>query len=86
MPSEMKHLLIDLHAKDEGIAILKINRPEVLNSLNRETMSELSTAIDIVGADDKIKVVIITGTGERSFCAGADIKYVVNIDPIEAEN
>jgi 3-hydroxypropionyl-coenzyme A dehydratase len=48
-------------------------------------MSELSTAIDIVGADDEIKVLIITGTGERSFCAGADIRYVVNIDPIEAE-
>ena len=81
----MKYILHDLQAKDEGVAIIKINRPEVLNALNRETMSELSKAIDIVGADDKIKVVIITGTGERSFCAGADIRYVVNIDPIEAE-
>ena len=81
----MKYILLDLQAKDEGIAIIKINRPEVLHALNRETMSELSAVIDIVGADDKIKVVIITGTGERSFCAGADIRYVVNIDPIEAE-
>ena len=48
MPSEMKYILIDLQAKDEGIATIKINRPEVLNSLNREAMSELSTAIDIV--------------------------------------
>jgi 3-hydroxypropionyl-coenzyme A dehydratase len=85
MPSEMKYILLDSHAKDEGVAIIKINRPEVLNALNKEAMSELSTAIDIVGADDKIKVLIITGTGERSFCAGADIRYVVNIDPIEAE-
>src|ERR671939_631259 len=85
MASEMKYILLDLQAKDEGIAIIKINRPEVLNALNKEVMSELSTAIDIVGADDKIKVLIITGTGERSFCAGADIRYVVNIDPIEAE-
>src|SRR5919201_1121380 len=85
MPSEMKYILLDLQAKDEGIAIIKINRPEVLNALNKEVMSELSTAIDIVGTDDKIKVLIITGSGERSFCAGADIKYVVNIDPIEAE-
>jgi 3-hydroxypropionyl-coenzyme A dehydratase len=85
MPSEMKYIVLDLQAKDEGIAIIKINRPDVLNALNKETMSELSTAIDIVGADDKIKVVIITGAGERSFCAGADIRYVVNIDPIEAE-
>jgi len=81
----MKYLLLDLQAKDEGVAIIKINRPEVLNALNREAMSELSAAIDIVSADDKIKVLIITGSGERSFCAGADIRYVVNIDPIEAE-
>ena len=48
-------------------------------------MLELSTAIDIVSADDKIKVIILTGAGEKSFCAGADIKYVVTIDPPEAE-
>ena len=69
MASEMKHILLDLQAKDGGVAIIRINRPEVLNALNRETMSELSTAIDIVGVDDKIKVLIITGMGERSFCA-----------------
>ena len=74
-----------MQAKDEGIAIIKINRPEVLNALNKDVISELSRAIDIVGIDDNIKVVIITGTGERSFCAGADIRYVINIDPIEAE-
>jgi enoyl-CoA hydratase/carnithine racemase len=51
----MKYILLDLQAKDEGIAIIKINRPEVLNALNKEVMSELSTAIDIVGADDKIR-------------------------------
>jgi 3-hydroxypropionyl-coenzyme A dehydratase len=81
----MKNILLDLQANDEGVAIIKINRPDVLNALNKEAMSELSAAIDIVDVDDKIKVVIITGTGERSFCAGADIRYVVNIDPIEAE-
>jgi 3-hydroxypropionyl-coenzyme A dehydratase len=85
LSSELKYILLDLHTKGEGIAIIKVNRPEVLNALNKESMSELSTAIDIVGADDTIKVLIITGTGEKSFCAGADIKYVVNIDPIEAE-
>ena len=81
----MEYIVRDSQAEDEGIAIIKINRPEVLNALNKHAMSELSTAIDIVGADNNIKVVIITGTGEKSFCAGADIRYVVNIDPIEAE-
>jgi 3-hydroxypropionyl-coenzyme A dehydratase len=80
----MKHIVLDLQTNID-IAIIKINRPEVLNALNKEIMTELSQAIDIVSIDDGIKVIIITGTGERSFCAGADIRYVVNVDPIEAE-
>ena len=80
----MKHIVLDLQTNVD-IAIIKINRPEVLNALNKEIMTELSQAIDIVSTDDVIKVIIITGTGERSFCAGADIRYVVNVDPIEAE-
>jgi 3-hydroxypropionyl-coenzyme A dehydratase len=80
----MKHIVLDLQTNID-IAIIKINRPEVLNALNKEIMTELSQAIDIVSTDDGIKVIVITGTGERSFCAGADIRYVVNIDPIEAE-
>ena len=80
----MKHIVLDLQTNMD-IAIIKINRPEVLNALNKEIMTELSQAIDIVSTDDGIKVIVITGTGERSFCAGADIRYVVNVDPIEAE-
>jgi 3-hydroxypropionyl-coenzyme A dehydratase len=80
----MKNIILDLQT-DIDIAIIKINRPEVLNALNKEIMTELSQAIDIVSTDDGIKVIVITGTGERSFCAGADIRYVVNVDPIEAE-
>ena len=80
----MKNIILDLQT-DIDIAIIKINRPEVLNALNKEIMTELSQALDIVSTDDGIKVIVITGTGERSFCAGADIRYVVNIDPIEAE-
>jgi 3-hydroxypropionyl-coenzyme A dehydratase len=79
----MKYIVIELQTND--IAIIKINRPDVLNALNKDVIAELYRAIDIVGVDDSIKVVIITGTGERSFCAGADIRYVVNINPIEAE-
>ena len=67
------------------IAIIKINRPEALNAVNLDVIAELSRTIDIVGADEDIKAVIITGAGERSFCAGADIAYMVNIDPMKAE-
>lgn len=67
------------------IAILRINRPEALNAMNVDVISELSKMIDILAADDSIKAVVITGAGERSFCAGADISYMVNIDPMQAE-
>jgi 3-hydroxypropionyl-coenzyme A dehydratase len=67
------------------IALVRINRPEALNAMNIDVISELSRTVDIVGADEGIKVVIITGAGEKSFCAGADISYMVNIDPIAAE-
>lgn len=80
--SNMKY--IQLESQGE-IAILRINRPEALNAMNIEVISELSQTIDKVGADESIKVIIITGAGEKSFCAGADISYMVDIDPITAE-
>jgi 3-hydroxypropionyl-coenzyme A dehydratase len=78
----MKYIQLEPQA---DIAILRINRPEALNAINLDVISELSKMIDILAADDSIKVVIITGAGERSFCAGADISYMVNIDPMQAE-
>jgi 3-hydroxypropionyl-coenzyme A dehydratase len=80
--STMKYIQLEPEA---DIAILRINRPEALNAMNVDVISELSKMIDILAADDSIRVVIITGAGERSFCAGADISYMVNIDPMQAE-
>ena len=80
--SNMKYIQLEPQGE---IALLRINRPEALNAMNIDVISELSRTVDIVGADESIKVVIITGTGEKSFCAGADISYMVNIDPITAE-
>jgi len=78
----MKYVQLDL---SNDIAILKINRPEALNAMNLDVIAELTRTIDIISADDGIKVLIITGAGERSFCAGADISYMVNIDAVTAE-
>jgi 3-hydroxypropionyl-coenzyme A dehydratase len=80
--STMKY--IQLEPREE-VAIIRINRPEALNAMNVDVIAELSRTIDIVGPDDGIKVLIITGAGEKSFCAGADISYMVNIQPIQAE-
>lgn len=80
--SNMKYIQLEPQGE---IALLRINRPEALNAMNIDVIAELSRTVDIVGADESIKVVIITGAGEKSFCAGADISYMVNIDPITAE-
>lgn len=80
--SSMKYVQIDLLNE---IAILRINRPEALNAMNLDVIFELARAIDIISADEGIEVLIITGAGERSFCAGADISYMVNIDAVTAE-
>jgi 3-hydroxypropionyl-coenzyme A dehydratase len=80
--STMKYIQLEPQG---DIAILRINRPEALNAMNVDVISELSKMIDILAVDDSIKAVVITGAGERSFCAGADISYMVNIDPMQAE-
>ena len=80
--SAMKFIQLE---PSQEVAIVRINRPEALNAMNIDVIGELSRTIDIISADEGIKVVIITGAGERSFCAGADISYMVNIDPIQAE-
>ena len=80
--STMKYIQIEPLG---DVCLLRINRPEALNAMNTDVIAELSRSIDIVGFDDSIKVIIITGSGEKSFCAGADIAYMVNIDPMKAE-
>jgi enoyl-CoA hydratase len=59
--------------RENGIAILKINRPEKLNSLNSKALLELDAALDMIDKDSEIKAVILTGSGDRAFIAGADI-------------
>lgn len=58
----------------EGLAVVTINRPGVLNALNEETISELIDVFCKIKQDDTVGAVVITGTGEKAFVAGADIK------------
>jgi enoyl-CoA hydratase len=59
--------------RDVAIAIVTINRPKVLNALNAQTIDELRRAILELKADDSVRAVVLTGAGEKSFVAGADI-------------
>ncbi len=57
----------------EGIFTITLNRPEKMNAFNREMMSEMIAAFDEADGNDDVRAVIVTGTGERAFCAGADL-------------
>lgn len=68
----------------ENILILTISRPDVLNALNSEVLKELECALYEINLNKEIKVVIITGEGEKAFVAGADIKEMLNFSVQEA--
>ncbi len=69
--------------KKAGIASLYINRPKALNALNKDTLEEIKSAVREVQLDPEIKVLIISGTGEKAFVAGADIAYMQNLSAVE---
>ena len=71
--------------KQEKINIITINRPESLNALNGKTIKEISGALDILENDIDCRVIIITGSGQKSFVAGADIKEFSDFGQHEAE-
>jgi enoyl-CoA hydratase/carnithine racemase len=68
-----ENLLFERDGSDGRVAVVTINRPKVLNALNSATLDELRRAILTLSHDEAVRVVIITGTGEKSFVAGADI-------------
>ncbi|MDD7306517.1 MAG: enoyl-CoA hydratase-related protein [Peptoniphilaceae bacterium] len=79
---DFKNVILE---KNDGIALVKMNRPKALNALNSETLDELSLVFDDINKDSEIYVVIITGEG-RSFVAGADITEMANLNAMEAKN
>jgi len=66
----------------EQIARITFNRPNVLNALNRKTMDELGDCLKKVRADDAVRVLILTGAGEKAFIAGADINELSQQTPV----
>jgi enoyl-CoA hydratase len=71
----MENILIE---KQENIAIVTINRPEKLNALNKATIQELHEGFKSLNEDKSVKVIIVTGSGEKAFVAGADISEFAN--------
>lgn len=70
--------------QDGSVLVITINRPKVLNALNSATLTELGQAIDAAGADESVRAVVLTGAGEKSFVAGADINELAVQTPVIA--
>ena len=68
----------------DNIGWITLNRPEVLNAKNEMLRRELSTAADMAGRDDEVHVIVITGAGEKAFCAGADINMFTKWNTADA--
>lgn len=80
---EFNNLLLDI---DGQVAVVTVNRPAKLNALNADTLKELERLFAEIGANPGIKVVILTGAGDRSFGAGGDIAAIQAMTPIAARN
>ncbi len=73
-----------LYEKDNGIGIVTINRPQALNALNEEAYGELYSLFQDIEKDADVRVVIMTGSGEKSFIAGTDITSMVSLNAAQA--
>jgi 1,4-dihydroxy-2-naphthoyl-CoA synthase len=81
-PLKLENVLYD---KKGPIAYVTLNRPKVLNALNKATINELRSAFEDAREDSAVRGVILTGAGEKAFAAGADIAEVANNTAVDAE-
>jgi len=75
--TDYKNLLVEV---DNKIGVITINRPKQLNALNKETIAELHKAFTQLNNDENVRVIIVTGSGDKAFVAGADIKEFMNFN------
>ena len=75
-----------IYEVEEGIATITFNRPKALNALNAALLGELSDALDKIAADEEIRVLILTGSGDKAFVAGADITELATFNSLSAKS
>jgi len=74
-----------LFQKADGIATVTLNRPDSLNALNSDVYNELYDAFEAIEHDDAVRVVILTGSGEKAFAAGSDVVEMQNMNTLEIQ-
>ncbi len=75
-----------LFENQDGVGIITLNRPKALNALNQATLEELNQIADRLAQDTSVKVIIITGSGEKAFVGGADIPQMQPMSAMESRN
>ena len=75
-----------LYENQDGIAVITMNRPKALNALNQDTLDELNQVVDMLAKDSTVQVVILTGSGDKAFVAGADIAQMQSMSAMEGRN
>lgn len=73
-----------IYEKSEGIATITLNRPEALNAFSKEVVEEILHALEDVKSDEDIRVIVLTGAGEKAFSVGADIKAMAGMTALKA--
>lgn len=73
-----------LFSREDAVAVIKFNRPKALNAINVDVIRETNRALDEIEQDSTLKVLVLTGEGDKAFVAGADISHMVNLSPIQA--
>ncbi|MES2869662.1 MAG: enoyl-CoA hydratase [Pseudomonadota bacterium] len=74
--------VVDLQVRDDGVAVVRIERPEAKNALNRAVREQLAEIFRAVACDERVRAIVLTG-GEQCFVAGADIREFADASPIE---
>jgi enoyl-CoA hydratase len=74
---------VDIERRD-AVAVLTLNRPEALNAISPEMLDQLDQRLGEIEEDAALRVAVLTGAGERAFCAGADIGHMRTADALEA--
>lgn len=71
---------------DGNVAIIRFNRPKALNAINPEVLAEVGQALDLIQANEDMKVLVLTGAGEKAFVAGADIGHMATFTPLQGRH
>ena len=78
----MEYRIVEVDRRGE-VVFVRINRPDALNALDEDVVKELSHSVETLSQDEKVNVLVITGAGDKAFVAGADIRHMSGLSPIE---